>query len=240
MGPYSAPAIPARVTLALATAALLLAACGGEAAPTTTAAPGSISSAAYLAFREQPTACGAEAPPAATAMTFTAPGDAEVEGPVRVILHTSCGPIVLRLDPAAAPETVNAFVFLARQGYFNGTVSHRVVPGFVFQAGDPTATGMGSPGYNLPDEFPPADFSYTRGVVAMANTGAPGSGGSQFFIALDDIGLPPAYTVFGEVVEGLDVLDRIASLPMGPNPSDSRNSRPLETVYLDRVEVAGG
>lgn len=236
--------MPARLTLALAAAALFLAACGGEAAdtsaPATTAPPGSVSSAAYLAFRDQPTACGAQAPPAATAMTFAEPGDAGVQGPVRVALHTSCGEIVLLLDPDDAPDTVNSFVFLARQGYFDGTVSHRVVPGFVFQAGDPTATGMGSPGYTLPDEFPPAGFAYSRGVVAMANTGAPGSGGSQFFIALDDIGLPPSYTAFGTVVEGIDVLDRIAALPMGPSPPDRVNSRPLETVYLERVEVLGG
>jgi len=238
--------MPARTLLTLAAAAALTAACGGDAAPTTSAAPatsappGAVSSAEYLAFREQPTACGAEAPAPAQAMSFDSPGDAGVAGPVEVVLHTSCGPVRLRLDPAAAPATVNSFVFLARQGYFDGTVSHRVVPGFVFQAGDPTASGGGGPGYTIPDEFPAPDFAYTRGVVAMANTGAPHSGGSQFFIALDDIGLPPSYTVFGEVVEGLDVLDRIASVPMGPNPPDAVDSRPLETVYLDRVEVVGG
>ncbi|MBN2112962.1 MAG: peptidylprolyl isomerase [Acidimicrobiia bacterium] len=161
-------------------------------------------------------------------------------GPVRVVLHTSCGAITLELDPALAPETVNSFVFLARQGYFDGTVSHRVLPGFVFQAGDPTASGTGSPGYRLPDEFPPDGFAYTKGVLAMANTGAPESGGSQFFIALDDIDLPPAYTVFGRVIEGFETLDQIAALPLGPNPGDPAPSRPLETVYLERVEVVGG
>lgn len=220
--------------------ALLAAACGGEPAPTTAPAAGSVSNPEYLAFRAQPTACGAEAPAPARTMSFDAPDEGAADGPVEVILHTSCGPVRLRLDPVAAPETVNSFVFLARRGYFDGTVSHRVVPGFVFQAGDPTATGRGSPGYTLPDEFPAADFAYTRGVVAMANTGAPQSGGSQFFIALDDIGLPPSYTVFGEVVEGLEVPDRIASLPMGPNPPDAVNSRPLETVYLEQVEVLDG
>lgn len=231
------PRLPRLAFLALA---LLAAACGGEAAPASTAAPGSVADPAYLAFRAQPTACGAEAPPPAPALRFASPGDASVDGPVEVVLHTSCGPVRLRLDPSAAPETVNSFVFLARQGYFDGTVSHRVVPGFVVQAGDPTATGRGDPGYTLPDELPPADAAYTRGVVAMANTGAPHSGGSQFFIALEDITLPPSYTMFGRVVEGLDVLDRIAGLPMGPNPPDAVNSRPLETVYLERVEVVGG
>jgi len=241
VAPYSARAMSARSTLALTlAAALLLAACGGDAAPATTAAPGSVTSPEYLAFREQPTACGAEAPTAATALTFSAPGDAAVSGPVEVLLHTSCGAVRLRLDATAAPETVNSFVFLAQQGYFDGTVSHRVVPGFVFQAGDPTASGGGSPGYTIPDELPPADFAYSRGVVAMANTGARDSGGSQFFIVLADITLSPNYTVFGEVIEGLDVLDLIADLPLGPNPPDAQDSHPLETVYLERVEVVGG
>ena len=229
-----------RFASAWAPIVLFAAACGGGAAPSTSATPGAIATPEYLAFRSQPTACEAEAPPAAVAMTFDSPGRAGVEGQVQVILHTSCGPVVLRLDPADAPETVNSFVFLARAGYFDGTVSHRVVPGFVFQAGDPTATGTGGPGYTIPDEFPAAGFAYTRGVVAMANTGAPGSGGSQFFIALDDLGLPPAYTVFGRVVQGLEVLDRIAALPMEPNPPDALPSRPLETVYLERVEVVDG
>lgn len=241
MAPYSARAMSARLTLALGVSvALLLAACGGDAGSTTSAAPGSVTSPEYLAFREQPTACGAEAPAAARSLSFAAPADAAVSSPVEVVLHTSCGPVRIRLDPEAAPETVNSFVFLARQGYFDGTVSHRVLPGFVFQAGDPTASGTGGPGYDIPDELPPADFAYTRGVVAMANTGDPDSGGSQFFVVLADITLAPNYTVFGEVVEGFEVLDRIATLPLGPNPPDSRNSRPLETVYLERVEVVGG
>lgn len=217
---------------------LLAGACGGGAVATTLP-PDSITSPQYLAFHGQPTACGADAPAPATAMTFPAPADAAVGSAIEVVIHTSCGPIRLDLDPTAAPETVNSFVFLARQGYFDGTVSHRIVPGFVFQAGDPTATGTGGPGYTLPDEFPPAGFSYTRGVVAMANSGAPNSGGSQFFIALDDITLPPAYTVFGRVIEGFEVLERLAALPMAPNPPDAVASRPLETVYLERVEVVG-
>ena len=232
--------MPLRPFIAVAACAVILAACGSGSASPSAPPPGTVSSAEYLAFREQPTACGAEAPEAAEAMTFDSPGDSGVAGPVEVVLHTSCGPVRLRLDPAAAPATVNSFVFLTRQGYFDGTVSHRVVPGFVFQAGDPTATGRGGPGYTIPDEFPAPDFAYTRGVVAMANTGAPHSGGSQFFIALDDIDLAANYTVFGRVVEGLDVFDRIAALPMGPNPPDAVDSRPLETVYLERVEVVDG
>jgi peptidyl-prolyl cis-trans isomerase B (cyclophilin B) len=226
-----------RLLLAVPIVALLSASCGGSQTGGATA--NQVATTQYLTFRSQPTACGAQAPPPAVAMQFSAPGDAGVTGPVDVVLHTSCGDVRLRLDPALAPETVNSFVFLAEQGYFDGTVAHRVVPGFVFQAGDPTASGSGGPGYTLPDELPPSDFTYSRGVVAMANTGQPHTGGSQFFIVLSDISLPPSYTVFATVVAGMDVLDTIAALPMGPNPGDPVDSRPLETVYLDRVEVAG-
>ena len=229
----------------LALLVTVVAACGddeGNATQTTATAAArgpAVDTAEYQQFRAQPTACGAAAPAPAIAMQFDAPGDAGVGGLVRVVLHTSCGPITLELDTALAPETVNSFVFLAAQGYFNGTAAHRVMPGFVFQAGDPTASGRGNPGYNLPDEFPPADFSYTRGTVAMANSGRANSGGSQFFIALADIGLPPQYTVFGRVVDGFAALDAMAAVSMGPNPGDSINSRPLETIYLESVEIAG-
>jgi cyclophilin family peptidyl-prolyl cis-trans isomerase len=226
----------------LLAAALLAAACGDDAATTTTTAPGggpAVDNPEYQAFRAQPTACGAAAPAAATAMQFDAAGDAGIDGAVRVVLHTSCGDITLELDPALAPATVNSFVFLAQQGYFDGTISHRVVPGFVFQAGDPTATGRGDPGYSLPDEFPAAGFTYTRGVVAMANSGLPDSGGSQFFIALEDIDLAPSYTVFGRVIDGFDTLERIAAVPMASNSSDPVPSRPTETIYLETVEIAG-
>jgi cyclophilin family peptidyl-prolyl cis-trans isomerase len=220
--------------------ALLAVACGDDAATTTVPGGGpAVDTAEYQAFRAQATACGAEAPAPATAMQFAAAGDAGVDSAVRVVLHTSCGDITLELDPALAPETVNSFVFLAQQGYFDGTVSHRVVPGFVFQAGDPTATGRGDPGYSLPDEFPSAGFTYTRGVVAMANSGLPDSGGSQFFIALQDIDLAPNYTVFGRVIDGFDVLEIIAAVPMASNPPDPVPSRPTETIYLETVEIAG-
>lgn len=226
---------------ALALLAVAASACGGDDTAATTSPDGGavVTSAEYRAFRSQPTACGAEAPAPARAMQFAAPGEAGITGPVQVVLHTSCGPVHLELDPALAPATVNSFVFLAQQGYFDGTVSHRVLPGFVFQAGDPTAAGTGSPGYRLPDEFPAAGFAYTLGVVAMANTGAAESGGSQFFIVLGDSGLPPDYTVFGRVVEGFDTLERIAAVPLGPNPPDPVNSRPLETIYLESVEILG-
>ena len=150
-------------------------------------------------------------------------------------IATSCGEIMIELDPAAAPATVNSFVFLAESGYFDGTAIHRVVPDFVVQAGDPTGTGSGSPGYVVPDELPSPGTLYVTGTVAMANAG-PGTTGSQFFITLSDVGLPADYSIFGMVTEGTDTLDAIAAVPVGPGPS-GETSVPLETVYIEAVTV---
>lgn len=193
----------------------------------------------YEGFRAQPTACGADLPEPIEVQAFDAPDDMQLD-PATVLeatIATSCGDIVIQLDPAVAPETVNSFVFLAEEGYFDGGASHRIAPGFVMQAGDPTATGRGGPGYAIPDELPPADFLYEKGTLAMANAG-PDTGGSQFFIMLDDVALPPAYSVFGQVVDGLDVLDRIAAVPLGFSSSGEPSS-PLESVYLVAVTIDG-
>jgi len=191
----------------------------------------------YDGYRNQPAACGAATPPEMTPQQYSGPDDmgiAEDSTPIARI-RTSCGTIVAELDPAAAPATVNSFAFLASQGYFDGTVSHRVIADFMFQAGDPTATGFGNPGYSIPDEFPEEGFVYARGVLAMAN-GGPGTTGSQFFIMLGEAPLSPQFSVFGEVVEGFDVLDAIAALPVGPSPR-AELSVPLETLYLESVTV---
>jgi cyclophilin family peptidyl-prolyl cis-trans isomerase len=157
--------------------------------------------------------------------------------PIVVVIETSCGDIEVELDPGIAPLTVNSFVFLAEQGFFDGSVSHRVMPGFMFQAGDPTATGVGDAGYDIAeDEFPSPGFRYARGVVAMANAG-PGTTGSQFFIMLGDSGLAPNYTVIGRVTAGDEVLDAIASIPIASN-SRGEVSVPLEALYIERVRVA--
>ena len=156
---------------------------------------------------------------------------------VRATITTSCGPIVVELDPAAAPATVNSFAFLATEGYFDGSVSHRVVPGFMIQAGDPTGTGRGGPGYVVPDELPPAGFEYSTGVLAMANAG-PNSTGSQFFIMIGDSGLPPQYSAFGAVVEGFDTMTAIANVPLGTS-ARGETSVPLATIYIESVTIEG-
>jgi cyclophilin family peptidyl-prolyl cis-trans isomerase len=213
------------------------------AAPATTVVPLDVATVApqnYEEFRGQTTACGAEPPAPAEAKTFAQPEDLGLDPTqlVRAKIETSCGDLVVELDPSIAPETVNSFVFLAQQGYFDGTASHRVLPGFVLQAGDPTATGRGNPGYAVPDELPPAGFVYERGVLAMANAG-PNTTGSQFFVMLANSGLPPAYSVFGRIVEGEEVLDRISALPLGDRAGGLRveTSVPLETLYLERVVI---
>lgn len=125
----------------------------------------------------------------------------------RAIIRTNKGDIHLQLNPAEAPLTVNNFVALARDGYFDGVTFHRVVPRFVIQGGDPTGTGSGGPGYKFQDE--PVKRPYKAGTVAMANAG-PNTNGSQFFICLEDQpNLPPSYTIFGDTVAGMDVVRNI-------------------------------
>ncbi|HVM40266.1 MAG TPA: peptidylprolyl isomerase [Acidimicrobiia bacterium] len=127
----------------------------------------------------------------------------------QVRLQTSKGDIVMELDPGLAPNTVNNFVALARQGFYTGLTFHRVVPGFVIQGGDPEGTGRGGPGYRFADE--PVRGEYTLGAVAMANAG-PDTNGSQFFICIDDCRrkLEPLYNLFGYVIEGVEVAQSIA------------------------------
>lgn len=193
----------------------------------------------YADYLQQASACGADQPEPVTPMEFDAPGDADVHGAVSITLETSCGSIHIDLDASVAPETVNSFVFLAEEGYFDGSVSHRIIPGFMMQAGDPTATGRGGPGYVIPDELPDDGSVYQRGVVAMANAG-PGTGGSQFFILFGPADwLPPSYSVFGIVVSGFETLDALEEIPLGQNPlgGDQTPSTPLESLYIESVSV---
>ncbi len=146
-------------------------------------------------------------------------------------METSKGPITIDLFAAQAPRTVNNFVFLARQGFYDGLIFHRVIPEFVIQGGDPKGTGHGDAGYELADELD-NDLTYEEGTLAMANAG-PDTNGSQFFIVEGMRGamLPKKYSIFGKVRDGMDVVHEIAHLP-----TDGRD-RPHEEVTIDRVEV---
>ncbi len=148
-------------------------------------------------------------------------------------LETSVGDIVIDLTAKETPKTVGNFVNLARTGFYDNTIFHRVIDGFMIQGGDPKGNGTGGPGYKFDDE--PFEGSYTRGTVAMANSG-PNTNGSQFFIMHADEALPPAYVIFGKVSEGMEVVDKIAT---AATIQDGReNSRPVEPVVVKKVTIA--
>lgn len=144
-------------------------------------------------------------------------------------LDTNHGEVVIELDVVRSPQTVNNFVFLAREGFYSGVIFHRVIKGFMIQGGDPTGTGSGGPGYRFRDEIE-GTGSYDRGVVAMANSG-PHTNGSQFFICHTDAGLPHSYTIFGKVTSGLEAVDSIATAPT------DRNDRPHDDVVISKVTI---
>jgi cyclophilin family peptidyl-prolyl cis-trans isomerase len=147
---------------------------------------------------------------------------------------TNKGTLVVELDAEAAPLTVNNFVTLARYHFFDGVSCHRIIPGFMAQCGDPTGTGSGGPGYAFPDELPDDSSVYVKGTLAMANAG-PNTNGSQFFIITGDATfLPPSYSVFGKVVEGLD--DTVPALDAAGNPEDN-GVPPLEPVEIESVTI---
>ena len=223
------------VAMAVVLVAVLVVCTSGGDQPDEAASPEL--SGDYQEYREKPTACGAQAPPPLQGMTFN---DFVTQGitpdsSVFARVETSCGTVVMELDTRYA-ATVNSFVFLAREGYYDGTVFHRVLEGFVAQGGDPTATGRGDAGYEIADEFPPEDFQYERGVVAMANAGK-NTTGSQFFWMLDDAPfLNPQYNVLGRIVEGLEVLDLIAQVPTVLS-STGEQSLPREAIYIESVTI---
>jgi cyclophilin family peptidyl-prolyl cis-trans isomerase len=148
----------------------------------------------------------------------------------QAVIHTSEGDITVEFYAADAPQTVNNFLFLARDGFYDDVIFHRVIPGFMVQGGDPTGTGSGGPGYKFRDETH-SKTSYKRGTLAMANSG-PNTNGSQFFIMHADYGLPNQYTIFGEVTEGLDIVDAIAAAPTGAQ------DRPNEPVKITSIDIS--
>ena len=146
-------------------------------------------------------------------------------------IRTNKGDIAVELFADESPQTVNNFVFLAREGFYDGVIFHRVISGFMIQGGDPTGTGTGGPGYRFRDELEAATkHGYDRGTLAMANAG-PNTNGSQFFITHVDAPLPPAYAVFGRTTAGHDVIDAIAGVPTGSG------DKPMEDVVIDTVEI---
>ncbi len=151
-------------------------------------------------------------------------------------LETSHGPIEVELYPEDAPKTVNNFVNLAREGFYDGTTFHRIVKGFVVQGGDPTGTGSGGPGFKFEDE--PVKRDYERGTLAMANAG-PNTNGSQFFICLQDLrgALPKNYTIFGKVTSGLENVDAMGNVQVRRGPSGEPSS-PVEPVTLYKVTIS--
>jgi peptidyl-prolyl cis-trans isomerase B (cyclophilin B) len=150
-----------------------------------------------------------------------------------LVFETNHGTFTVTLDQKTSPNVSASMVALARKGFFDGTICHRIVPGFVIQCGDPTGSGEGGPGYSTQDDVP-ADAKYTKGVVAMAKTQVepPGTSGSQFFVVTgDDIGLPPEYAILGTVTEGLDVIEKVGKL------GDPATEQPTEEVKIVKATV---
>ena len=228
----------ARVLLLALALALLVAACGGgddeaeSGGETTTAAVDTPTTTeespaggeCETVDAPEPKADGGQRPPE---------GELEDGKTYRLVVETNCGDFTIELDPELAPKTTASLVSLAEKGFFDGTVFHRVVPGFVIQGGDPTGSGVGGPGYSTTD-VPPSDTSYSTGVVAMAKAGAepPGTSGSQFFVVTaPDAGLPPEYAVVGRVTEGMDAVSAIEALGTGDGP-------PSQPVVIEKMTVA--
>ena len=176
-----------------------------------------------------------EAPSARNPEPATAPSEPlDPSKTYTLTFDTSCGSFTVTLDQKLAPKTAASLVALANDGYFDDTIFHRVVSGFVIQGGDPTQSGSSGPGYSTVDS-PPSDAKYTKGVVAMAKSQveAPGTSGSQFFVVTgEDAGLPPDYAIVGEVTDGMDTVERIDALgiPGGDGP-------PTKPVVVSSVTV---
>jgi peptidyl-prolyl cis-trans isomerase B (cyclophilin B) len=182
------------------------------------------------------TPIGNLAPPAATPLA-SPPAQPSGDG-TKATISTQLGTIVIEMYNRSAPVAAQNFVNLAKAGFYNGTTFHRLVPGFVIQGGDPNGNGSGGPGYTIPDE--PVVGAYRRGIVAMARTSQPHSQGSQFFIVLDDaasqsLDQARTYVIFGNVVQGMDVVDKIAAMPN----SGGQENRAINPVAMNTVTVQG-
>ena len=151
----------------------------------------------------------------------------------KAVITTTHGAINVDLFASETPNTVNNFVFLAREGFYDNVVFHRVIPNFMIQGGDPTGTGTGGPGYRFDDE--PVRRQYIPGTLAMANAG-PNTNGSQFFIMHGAVALPPNYTIFGFATEGLETVNAIATVPTQPGGEGSRPIDPPQILSIEIIE----
>ncbi len=149
------------------------------------------------------------------------------------LIKTDVGLVKIDLFADKTPITVNNFVSLSRKGFYNGTVFHRIIKGFMIQGGDPEGNGTGGPGYKFDDE--PFEGEYERGIIAMANAG-PNTNGSQFFIMHQDYALPKNYVIFGKVTEGIEIVDLIANSPVEAGLS-GENSTPIKPTIIESVEI---
>ena len=151
----------------------------------------------------------------------------------KAVLSTSEGNITINLYADKTPITVNNFVYLGQKGFYDKTIFHRIIKDFMIQGGDPKGDGSGGPGYKFNDE--PFEGEYKRGIVAMANAG-PNTNGSQFFIMHNDYNLPKNYVIFGEVIQGIDVVDKIAEAPVKQSIS-GESSQPANPVVIESVKI---
>jgi cyclophilin family peptidyl-prolyl cis-trans isomerase len=152
-------------------------------------------------------------------------------------LNTSAGKIVLELFASEAPKSVNNFVALSRDGFYNGTIFHRVIPGFMIQGGDPDGNGGGGPGYEFENENRATTRKFLEGTVGMANAGL-NTNGSQFYIMDHDYPLPPTdYTIFGQLKEGQDVVHKIAAAPRDETQGSRTQDRPFTPIVISSITI---
>lgn len=200
----------------------------------------------YVDFQAQPTACAADTPEPGSLERWTEVADQALDAGtvLTATIVTSCGEMTVELDPSTAPESVNAFVFLARQGAYDGTVFHFVDPALRIEGGDPEADGTGSHFMDgrrvtlrLPNEFPDRSFEMDRGVIGFSgDTASRGTG--LFIVTTDDTPLSNRLNVIGRITGGLETLDRIAEVDRKAPPGSGARTAPAETIYIESITFA--
>jgi cyclophilin family peptidyl-prolyl cis-trans isomerase len=231
-----------KLVAAVAVIALIATGCGSDdnGSEATTVAASDTAAAADDAATSDAVTGSADCPPVegsdSQARSFDAAPPMCLDPGVsyEAVVTTNKGEFTIAIDPETAPVAANNFVFLARNQYFDGTVCHRIIPNFVVQCGDPTATGTGGPGYTIVDE-PPAAGQYRIGSIAMAKTAAPDSAGSQFFIITgsDGAALPPEYALFGQVTDAFETT--VEAMAAAGSP-DGVPSEPIEIQSIRIVQ----